>query len=300
PDRVVHGPGLGLRVRVERGIERIADGSEAEIDDARPLVDRPADACRLGLDRNRAVGCDDLRHEELRRVGEADDAGRVESAGDLPCDDRAVSLAVEAAAAADEALGLGDLMTLEVRQPAVDARVDDRDLHGIEVRRRRPRVERVVLAQIPLLVVVRVGRRKRSSGGRRNECRRHDAGQRDPQLLHYPTLAAWTRIRTGAAASFRVANRYCVVTFGLTAKWKAPVLAAGTIALSRFHCVPLLRFCTTTPRTPRTTPCNTTRVLGATAGFGDGSCSERTPTLNHVERSPRADATVVPLTVAVR
>ena len=42
-----------------------------------------------------------------------------------------------------------------------------------------------------------------------------------------------------------------------------------------------------------------TRVAAATAGFGDGGCSERTPTLNHDERSASADATAAPPTVAV-
>src|SRR5262249_25950310 len=203
---------------------------------------------------------------------------------DLAGDDRAVALVVHAPAAAHEAPRLRDLPP-QIRQRAVDARVDDRDLHGCEVRRRcRPGVERVVLAQVPLFFEVRVRRRERRSGGSRNERRRHDAWQRDPQLHDYPTLAVWTRIRTDAAASAAVANRYWVVTFGLTAKWKAPVSAAGTIDRRRFHCVPLLRFCTTTPRMPPTPPRSMTRVPGAPRGFGDGGLSERPPTVDPVPR----------------
>ena len=56
--------------------------------------------------------------------------------------------------------------------------------------------------------------------------------------------------------------------------------------------------CTTTPRTPRTRPVNVTLVPGATAGFGEGGRSERTPTLNQVERRPSADLIADPPTLA--
>jgi hypothetical protein len=61
-----------------------------------------------------------------------------------------------------------------------------------------------------------------------------------------------------------------VVALGLTAKWKAPVFAAGTIDLSCFHGCPLLRACTTTSRTPRTMPLSRILVPAATGGFGVG------------------------------
>src|SRR6266511_4243801 len=64
------------------------------------------------------------------------------------------------------------------------------------------------------------------------------------------------------------------------------------------HGPPATDFCTTTPLTPRTTPVSVTLVPEWTAGFGEGGCSERTPTLNHVERRPSADATVAPRRVA--
>ena len=93
-----------------------------------------------------------------------------------------------------------------------------------------------------------------------------------------------------------VASRYLVVTFGLTEKWKAPAVA---IVRNCFHGVPAAELCTTTPRTPRTRPVNVTLLPAATAGFGEGGRSERTPTLNHVERRPSADLMADPPTVAV-
>src|SRR4029077_20732430 len=134
--------------------------------------------------------------------------------------------------------------------------------------------------------------RNRPSRGGSEEASRHSAEHRNSQPFHYPKVASWTRIRTGAAAACARASCYCVLTFGWTAKWKAP----GTTALSRCHGLPLLRFCTTTPRTPRTTPLSMTLVPATTFGFGTGAWSERTPTLNHVDRSASADAVVAPET----
>src|SRR5262249_13971644 len=236
-------------------------------------------------------GRDDLGHEELGRVREADDARRVERRGDLTGDDRAVALRVDARAAADEALRLRNLV-LQVGQRAVDARVDDGDLDRVGHRRRGPRVERVVHAEIPLLAVVRVRRRECRSRRGPDEGSRHGAEHRNPQPVHYPTVALRTRIRTDPAASVAVASRYWVVTFGLTATWNVPVATA----LMRCHGPPLPRFCRTTPRTPRTTPWSVTLVPAAILGFGDGGWSERTPTLNHVERSPSAAAAFAPVT----
>src|SRR6185312_8355462 len=103
------------------------------------------------------------------------------------------------------------------------------------------------------------------------------------------------RIRTDAAASLVVASRYLVVALGLTEKWKPPVVA---IVRNCFHGAPAGELCTTTPRTPRTKPVNVTLVPGATAGFGEGGRSERTPTLNQVERRPSADLIADPPAVA--
>src|SRR4029079_17001804 len=104
------------------------------------------------------------------------------------------------------------------------------------------------------------------------------------------------RIRTDAAASLVVASRYLVVTFGLTEKWKAPVVA---IVRNCVHGAPAGELSTTTPRTPRTRPVNVTLVPGATARFGEGGRSERTPTLNQVERRPSAELIADPPAVAV-
>src|SRR5262249_7069568 len=146
------------------------------------------------------------------------------------------------------------------------------------------------------LRVVRVRGRERSGRGRHDERGDHRAEQRDPQPFHYLKVAGSMRIRTGAAASSGVASRYCVVTFGLTLNWNAPVVV---IDRNCVHVVPSVDFCTTAAPTPRTTPESVTRVRGFTTGFGDGGCSERTPTLNHVERRPSADRTVSPPTVSV-
>ena len=57
-DGVGDGVRLEPRVRVAVGVERIAETAEAHVDDARSVVDRPADGASLRLDRNRAR----LRH----------------------------------------------------------------------------------------------------------------------------------------------------------------------------------------------------------------------------------------------
>src|SRR5262249_51928039 len=154
----------------------------------------------------------------------------------------------------NEALHLGDL-SLEVGQRAVDTRIDDRDLHRVEQRGRVPGVERGVLAEVPLLRVVRIRRRERRSRGGRHEGSDHRAEQREAQLLHYFTVAACARIRTGAAASFALVSRYLVVTCGLTENWKAPVVEMDR---KRVQGVPAVDRWMTTPWTPRTTPLNVT------------------------------------------
>src|SRR5262249_39653984 len=70
--------------------------------------------------------------------------------------------------------------------------------------------------------------------------------------------------------------------------------------LSGFHVPPTLRSCRTTPRRPRTTPLSRTRVPEATGTLGVGGWRERTPTLNHVERSASADADLLPETDVAR
>ncbi len=168
PHGVGHRLSLDLRVRVEIGIVRVPDGAEAEVDDPRPVVDGPADAGRLGLERDRPVVGDHLGHEQLGLVRDTDDTCRVQGPGDLAGDDRAVPLVVIACVTADEALRLGDLI-LEIGQRAVDAGVDDRDLHGVERRGLVPGVERVVATEVPLLRVVRVLRREGCSRGGRDQ-----------------------------------------------------------------------------------------------------------------------------------
>src|SRR5581483_1127677 len=91
---------------------------------------------------------------------------------------RPVAFGVGARVAADEAAG-GDDASREVGQRAVDAGVDDGDLDGLEVRRRRrPRVERMVVGEIPLLRGERVGRRERG-GRRRGDERDEERKQED-------------------------------------------------------------------------------------------------------------------------
>ena len=153
-------------------MHRIADAAQAEVDHARARVHGPANGCGLGLERNRAVGFHDLGDQQLRRVRDADDAFAVEVPGDLARDERPVALGVDARVAADEAL-LVDDPSLEVRQRAVDARVDDRDLHRCERRRGLgPEVEGVIVLEVPLLRRERIGRRERS--GRRRRCEGRD------------------------------------------------------------------------------------------------------------------------------
>ncbi len=187
--------GVGDRVRLEpreriaRGRARIADAAEAEVDHPRALVRGPADRGRLGAQRDRSVGADDLRDHELRRwVGDPDDALPVERGSDLAGDEGAVALLVGAPVAADEAPAGGD-PTGELRMTGVDARVDDRDLRRREERRRRrlvPRVEGVVLREVPLLRRQRVGR---GEGGRgRRRCQGGDGGPRqEPRPVHPET-----------------------------------------------------------------------------------------------------------------
>ena len=95
-----------------------------------------------------------------------------------------MTLRVDAGVAADEAALVGDA-SLEVRERAIDARVHDCDFHRGERRRRvGPRVERVVVLEVPLLRRERIGRRERDSlrhererGDRYNEQREATAHQ---------------------------------------------------------------------------------------------------------------------------
>ena len=118
---------LERRVRVELRVERVANAAEAEVDHARALVDRPANRGHLALERDLAVSLDDLCDHELRVEREPCDplvVGRVR--GDLPGDERAVTLRVAVGRAADERLR-GDDTPHQIRMAAVDARVDHRN-----------------------------------------------------------------------------------------------------------------------------------------------------------------------------
>src|SRR6478736_1579065 len=98
-------------------------------------------------------------------------------------------------------------------------------------------------------------------------------------------------MRSQAAAYPVVASRYCVVTVGVTSMLIAPVFGSAVTGARSVHASPAIRACRTTFFTPRTTPARVTTVPGLTMTFGDGAWSERTPTLNHVERRLSADAT---------
>ena len=124
---------VGDRLRLERRVgvavraHGVADAAETEVDHAGAAVGGPADRLRLRIERDRPVRFDDLCDEELRGVGDADDPLRVEVRGDLAGDEGAVPFGVDARVAADEAANVEDA-ALEVRERAVDAGVDDRDL----------------------------------------------------------------------------------------------------------------------------------------------------------------------------
>ena len=164
--RVVDRRLLERRVRVDPRVERVAHPAEAEVDDARAVIDGPVDCVDLGLQRHRAVGLHDLRDEQLRVERDSGDAVAVERArGDLAGHERPVTLGVAPRRAAGEALRQQDASD-ELRMAAVDSRVDHRDLHRSELRLRRPEIPGLVLLQVPLLrrerlgVVEREGRRR--------------------------------------------------------------------------------------------------------------------------------------------
>src|SRR5918992_1505147 len=91
-----------------------------------------------------------------------------------------------------------------------------------------------------------------------------------------------TGTRTGAASTFPLARRYCVVTVGFTTTLIAPVLSALTAPTSRH---PLsFRCCRTAWVRPRATPLRRAREPYTTVRAG--GLSDRTPTLNQVERNP--------------
>ena len=145
------------------GVERVADAAEAHVDHARALVDRPADRLHLGLDRDRAVGRHDLRHEQLGRRRQAGDADAVvRLRGDQPGDEGSVALLVDGRRAADEALRLEDPAG-QIGVAAVDARVDHRHERRRERRLGVPGVVRPVLRQVPLPRGERVVRHVRGS-----------------------------------------------------------------------------------------------------------------------------------------
>ena len=144
------------------------------------MIDGPPDRGGLGLERDGPVTADDLGDQELGRERDARDAlAVVGRGGDLPGDERSVPLLVGEGASADEALRERD-PARELRMAAVDAGVDDRDLdagarqHG----QRRPRVERLVLGEIPLLRRQRIVRREGCSAGRRRADSGHHEGER--------------------------------------------------------------------------------------------------------------------------
>src|SRR5205823_4917786 len=95
-------------------------------------------------------------------------------------------------------------------------------------------------------------------------------------------MSGATATRAAAAATVPVARRYWVVTVGLTATLTAPSFAALRPATSAQ--VPPVRCWSSTGRTPRATPVR--RVVDPYVTGPEGGFSDRTPTVNHVERKP--------------
>ena len=201
PNGVLDRVGLAQGVGVPPRIARIAQPAEAEVDDPRSVVDGPADRGGLGLERDRAVAAHDFGDQELRREGDArDPLPVVGRRGDLSRDEGPVALLVGERASADEALRERD-PARELRMPAVDAGIDDRDLHARTRQRRqlRPGVERLVLGEVPLLRGQRVVRREGRAAGRcradsgRHEGERGERGRRPRQ----PFTTSSTRVVPG-------------------------------------------------------------------------------------------------------
>ncbi len=152
--RVADRGGLERGVRVPIGVARVAEATEAHVDHAGAVRNRPVDRLHLRLDVDQVVAVHDLGDEELGGGRHACDPDRVVDArGDQPGDEGAVALLVDAGGAADEALRVGDL-ALELGVRRVDARVDDRNAHGRQRRQQHrgfPEVEGAVGRQVPLL-----------------------------------------------------------------------------------------------------------------------------------------------------
>src|SRR5207237_7407333 len=98
----------------------------------------------------------------------------------------------------------------------------------------------------------------------------------------YRRTSGATGTQTAAAATLPLASRYWVVVAGLIARLTAPLFVAGTRATS---CHPVVdRCCSETSSIPRAMPESRAEEPYTTGPVG--AASERTPTLNHVERRP--------------
>src|SRR5262249_46154942 len=159
----------------------------------------------------------------------------------------------------------------------VDPRVDHRDPHRREHGWRiRPEVERVDLAQVPLL------RRERicwcEAGGRNREGERDRDEEESRAFDHEPTTTRRVEPLTAPAA-----RRYSVVEVGVTAtvnEESAPIVRAGPSCQTP----PGARCSSVTPLTSSTRPLSVTDDPAGARPAGRESM--RTPTRIHPERRP--------------
>ena len=171
-DRVGDGLGLRLRVRVARGMQRIADPAEAHVDHARALVDGPPDRLRLGR-RSGIVRCGVTTLATISCAAGNSPAmpmpsstvAPIRPATNVPCP------CVSTVALPPTKLRAATMCFASSGCAAVDPRVDDRDLHRRERRQLRPGVVGVVRRQVPLLRRERIGRRERCRRVRRERAR---------------------------------------------------------------------------------------------------------------------------------
>ena len=173
-------------------------------------------ALRLGLDRDRALGPDDLRDEELRRGREARDPDAVvRPRGDQPGDERAVPLRVDRGRTRRRSSSRPRSGPRSSGCVAVDARVDHGDTHGGERRWLDPRVERAVLRGIPLPRQERiVGLVRDTPGAERLRCtafpRRRGGRRRPGAETASARIGARSTTRRRAAGAERRGDGGCV------------------------------------------------------------------------------------------
>jgi hypothetical protein len=165
---------------------RIPQPAEADVDHARAHLQGPTDRPRLGSRRDRAVGPDDLRDEQVGGRREArDPVAVVHGCGDLSRDEGPVTLVV-GGRAPDEAARRDDLAAAQVGVLDVDARVDHRHPNRREELQDVERVEGLVLLGIPLLRQEWIVGCERLSGGRHEQ---REQSRRDEERFPHCTTS---------------------------------------------------------------------------------------------------------------